>query len=61
VFEIAQTSAGLRAQALGGSNSQVLSMDSHGPERMVEIVTALSVLGDVLSDLIGQARLSDRG
>jgi hypothetical protein len=27
-------------------------MNSHGPERMVEIVTALSVLGDVLTDLI---------
>jgi hypothetical protein len=27
-------------------------MDSHGPERMVEIVIALSVLGDVLKNLI---------
>jgi hypothetical protein len=27
-------------------------MNSHGPERMMEIVTALSMLGDVLTDLI---------
>jgi hypothetical protein len=27
-------------------------MDTRGPERVVEIVTAISVLGDVLSDLI---------
>jgi hypothetical protein len=30
----------------------VPSMDSHSPERMVEIIATLSVLGDVLTDLI---------
>jgi hypothetical protein len=36
----------------GGADLQVPSMNSHGPERMMEIVTALSMLGDVLTDLI---------
>jgi hypothetical protein len=36
----------------GTADPDVPSMVSDGPERMVEIVTALSVLSDVLTDLI---------